>query len=68
MKIKLDEIREQQSLSRYKLAKKTLIHQSVINRIANGENKDPRISTLIKIADALDVSLDELVGREFPKK
>ncbi|HGH5636703.1 helix-turn-helix transcriptional regulator [Clostridioides difficile] len=28
-----------------------------------GENKNPTIDTLIKIADYLDVTLDELVGR-----
>lgn len=30
-------------------------------------NRDPRLSTLIKIADALDVTLDCLAGREETK-
>lgn len=36
---------------------------SKISQIVNGKVKDPRVSTLIKIANALDVSLDYLVGR-----
>lgn len=36
---------------------------SKISLIVNGKVKDPRMSTLIKIADALDVSLDYLAGR-----
>lgn len=34
-----------------------------INEILRGKNKNPTIDTLIKIADYLDVTLDELVGR-----
>ena len=34
-----------------------------LSEIETGVTSDPRISTLIKIADALDVTLDELVGR-----
>jgi len=29
--------------------------------------REPDLSTLVKIADMLDVSLDDLVGRTFPK-
>lgn len=34
-----------------------------LSEIETGVTSDPRISTLIKIADALDVTLDELVER-----
>lgn len=29
-----------------------------------GKKKDPRISTLIRIADYFNISLDELIGRK----
>lgn len=36
---------------------------SKISQLVNGKVKDPRMSTLVKIAEALDVSLDYLAGR-----
>ena len=37
--------------------------ESTLSEFERGKHTDLRISTLIKIADALDVTLDELVGR-----
>ena len=37
----------------------------VKNLIENGKKNDPRISTLIKIADYFNISLDELIGRKL---
>lgn len=37
---------------------------SKVSQILSGKVKDPRLSTAIKIADALDVSLDYLAGRK----
>lgn len=45
------------------LAKKSGLDGGGLSRIENGESPEPRLPTLIKIADALDVSLDLLVGR-----
>ena len=36
---------------------------SKISQLTNGRVKDPRLSTVVKLADALDVSLDYLAGR-----
>lgn len=41
----------------------TGISRTTISRMVN-ESADPHLSTLIKLADYLDVSLDALVGRE----
>jgi len=41
----------------------TGISNSLLYKILREDIADPQVSTLIKIADALDVSLDELVGR-----
>lgn len=63
MKIKLLEYREQKHLTLAVLSKMTSLGTGRLSEIETGVTSDPRISTLIKIADALDVSLDELVGR-----
>ena len=49
------------------LCKITGMGSSKISQILNGKVTDPRLSTAIKIADALNVSLDFLAGREEPK-
>ena len=63
MKIKLLEYREQKHLTLAVLSKMIGLGTGRLSEIETGITSDPRISTLIKIADALDVTLDELVGR-----
>ena len=63
MKIKLLEYREQKHLTLAVLSKMTGLGTGRLSEIETGVTSDPRISTLIKIAGALDVTLDELVGR-----
>ena len=64
MKIELLEYREQKHLTLAVLSKMTSLGTGRLSEIETGVTSDPRISTLIKIADALDVTLDELVGRD----
>ena len=63
MKIELLEYREQKHLTLAVLSKMTGLGTGRLSEIETGVTSDPRISTLIKIADALNVTLDELVGR-----
>ena len=63
MKIELLEYREQKQLTLAVLSKMTGLGTGRLSEIETGVTSNPRISTLIKIADALDVTLDELVGR-----
>ena len=65
MKTKLKELRKTNNLSMDKLGKEINMSSGEISDIENGKKKDPRISTLIKIADYFDVSLDELIGRKL---
>ena len=51
-------------LSQEKLAKKSGITYSTLIKIETGVNENPTIKTLIKIANAFEVSLDELVRRK----
>ncbi len=55
-------VREEKEYSREQLARKAGIHSQLIVRWELGISY-PTISTLMAVADALDVSLDELVGR-----
>ena len=54
MKTKLKELRKLNNLSMDKLGKEI-----------NMSSGDPRISTLIRIADYFNISLDELIGRKL---
>ncbi|MBU0672380.1 MAG: helix-turn-helix transcriptional regulator, partial [Candidatus Margulisbacteria bacterium] len=59
--------RSKHSLSQFQLAHKAGLTVTAIANYEQGRAK-PSYEVLIKIADALGVSLDELVGRKFPKK
>ena len=65
MKTKLKESRKLNNLSMDKLGKEINMSSGEISDIENGKKKDPRISTLIRIADYFNISLDELIGRKL---
>ncbi len=44
----------------YRLAKKAKLGQSTINQLANKKRKNANMQTLISIANALDISVDEV--------
>lgn len=52
-------------LSQRALAKELGMSISTINNLAQS-NSDPKLSTLLDLADALDLSLDELIGYTVP--
>ncbi|MGL5753422.1 MAG: helix-turn-helix domain-containing protein [Paraclostridium sp.] len=45
----------------HRMSRDIEIHHSGIYRILNGENKNPRIKTIKKIADYLGMSVDEIL-------
>lgn len=58
-------------LTQEALARKANISYNTIIKLESKGITDPRMETLIKVADALEISLDELVGRgkkKSPKK
>lgn len=57
-------IRKKKSLSQEKLARLADISNNTLVKIEMGMAKEPTITTVTKIANALDVSIDELVGRK----
>lgn len=63
MIFRLKEVRENRGLSRYQLAKLSGVNDSTLQMIENNENPNPTFKIMCKIADALEVSLDELRGQ-----
>ena len=61
---RIKDLRSKSKLSQDKLSKKANIPFSTLAKIESGYTPNPSMETLIKIADAFGVSLDELVGRK----
>jgi transcriptional regulator with XRE-family HTH domain len=57
-------LRKQKRWSQEKLAQEAGISYNTLIKLERNGIKNPKIETVIKLADALEVSLDELVGRE----
>ena len=50
---------KQRQLTSYRLSKMSGVSESIINKLVSGINEYPSFKNAVKIADALDVSLDE---------
>jgi len=61
---RLKELRKKFGWSQQKLAEKAGLSYNTITKIEQGAATKPTIQTMIKIADAFQISLDELVGRK----
>lgn len=55
-------MRETKELSQEKLARMADVANNTIIKIEAGKNQNPTLDTLKKIAKALDVSVDKLIG------
>ena len=63
----LKQLRKQSKLTQSELSKKINISRIKISRYENGE-VEPNISTLIKLADYFNVSIDFLIGHRLNNK
>jgi len=61
---RVKEYRKQKGFTQQKLAEKTGLSFNTITKIEQGIGDSPTLKTLVKLADALGVSIDELVGRK----
>jgi len=61
---RIKELRKKSGWSQQKLAEKAGISYNTITKIEQGAATMPTIQTMIKIADAFGISLDQLVGRK----
>jgi len=57
----LRKLREQKGLSQDRLAKLADVANNTIIKIEQGENINPTLETLKKVAKAFEVSIDELI-------
>lgn len=59
----LAKLRKEKSLTQEGLARKADISYHTLIKLENGGIKNPKIETVIKLANALEISIDELLGR-----
>jgi transcriptional regulator with XRE-family HTH domain len=64
LKNKVKALRKSAGWSQQKLAQYSGLSYNMITKIEQGQAKHPSIQTVIKIADAFSMSLDELVDRK----
>jgi len=58
----VEKLRKQKGLSQERLARLADVANNTIIKMESGENKNPTLETLRKVAKALDVSVDELIN------
>ena len=61
---RLKELRKQRGWTQQKLAEKTGLAFNTITKIEQKLAEHPNLKTLLKLAGAFKISLDELVGRK----
>ncbi|MCG2713624.1 MAG: helix-turn-helix domain-containing protein [Candidatus Omnitrophica bacterium] len=59
----LIKLRKKNRLTQEGLARKANISYHTLIKIESGGIENPKIETLIKLSDALEVTIDELIGR-----
>lgn len=58
----IERLREAKGLSQEKLARLADVANNTLIKMESGENQNPTLETLKKVAKALEVSVDELIG------
>ncbi len=55
-------LRQRQSLTQEGLARRAGLSKAIVQSLEQGLRQDPKVSTLVRLAGALGVSLDVLAG------
>ena len=63
--IKINKICNERNISINKLASISCLTQSTVQHLANGESKNPKLLTIIRICDGLDMSLQEFFADDL---
>jgi len=58
----IKKLREAKGLSQEKLARLADVANNTLIKMESGENKNPTLETLKKVAKALEVSVDDLIN------
>ncbi|MEV7014045.1 helix-turn-helix transcriptional regulator [Streptosporangium sp. NPDC051022] len=61
--IQLKRIRKVRSLTQEELAERAGLSRDIVAKLEQGQRKSARVTTLIRLANALDVDLSELTGK-----
>ena len=61
---RLRQLMSDKGITIYRLSHMTGIRDGVLGRLVNEKTRDPRISTVIKIADALNIDINELIAKK----
>lgn len=61
-------LRKEKEVSYRKLASLSCVDHSVIHYLENGRIKDPSITTVSKLAKALNISIDDFVYKDLEKE
>ena len=64
--VRMQKLREEKRISRARMSERCGLEQSAIRRYERGE-REPKLSTLIQIADFFGVTIDYLAGRTDEK-
>ena len=64
----IKKIRNLKKLTQKEVAKRAGMYWTMYCKIEQNVSKEPTIQSIEKIADALETSIDNLIGRKFPKK
>lgn len=62
--INIRKFREKSGMTQEQLARKADISYNTLVKLESGAVTNPRMDNLMKLADALDVSMDQLAGRK----
>lgn len=62
---KIKTLRMQSGLSQDQMARKANIPYSTYLKIENGTTPNPSIQNVLNIAEALNISIDDLIGRNL---
>jgi transcriptional regulator with XRE-family HTH domain len=62
---KLNKICKEKNISVNKLANMSLLTQSTVEHLVNGDSKNPKLLTIIRICDGLGMSLQEFFADDL---
>lgn len=63
--IKINRICKEKNISINKLACMSCLTQSTLQHLANAESKNPKLLTIIRICDGLDITLQEFFADDL---
>lgn len=58
--------RQERGLTQRALGRKAQVRQALISELESGRKKDTMSQTLVRLAEALEISLGQLLGKETP--